>query len=190
MKAGRPKTATDAPAKQARPRFQKRDAAAQLAGADPDATATVSHGKLNKAGLPRRTRANNQSRRKEKTSLAGLLMKSSLLTVEDRAAVKHAHEHGLTPQDVAALVVFEVRLALRFFKQDVLAPKDLIVALNKAASQAAATAQLSAGSGALPARIEIAFSQGDLPSALDLPERQVNPRPAPGPTGDRLDVAG
>lgn len=161
---------------------------ATLAGADPDAAAVS--GSLNKAGQPRRTSSKLQPRRTEKRSLAGLLMRDARLSSEDRAAVKHAYEHGMTPQDVAALVVFEVRLALRFFKQDVLAPKDLIIALNKAASQAAATAQLSAGSGTLPSKIEIVFGHVDLPSAADMPERQVNLRPAPGPTGDRLDVAG
>lgn len=84
----------------------------------------------------------------------------------------------MTTTDLATLVCYEIRLARKFFENGELAAKDLIVALTKLSSQAAAVAQLSqAGAGNTATKLEITFAAPDGAAVQ-------------GPVGDVIDVEG
>ena len=90
-----------------------------------------------------------------------MLLADDRLKAADKKAIKQAASTGITTADVAALVAYELRLAQQFFAAGTLAPKDLIVALNKIGSQAAAAVQLGTpqgGSGM--SRLEVTFVDG------------------------------
>ena len=117
----------------------------------------------------KRTRANTQARQSHKRGFMGLLLADPRLDDADRKAIKNAAENGMTTADIAALVAYELRLAQKFHADQSLSSKDLIVALTKIASQAAAAAQLAAANTAqnLPSRLEVSFMQGGALATTD-----------------------
>ena len=203
MKRGRPSTGAGKPARRVRPDSQKADAAAVLNESDPDAAAQAQASGLNSKGRPRRSRSTKQPRQTPKRALLAAILAdiispavkdgppaAELLNESDRRAVRQAHVDGVTANDVAALVVYSVRVAHRLYERGELAGKDLVVAMNKATAHAAAAAQLASTQAAkdVPPAMEITFSMENLPTAVGMPNRDVVQRPDQGPLGDRIDV--
>lgn len=119
---------------------------------DPDAKKVRAERAAKKA--PRRKRTATAPRAR---GLLATLLRSTLLTDEDRKAVRAAHASGLTVQDLAALTVYELRLAHKLHTDGELPAKDLLVGINKAASHIAAVAQLAQGSPGGATSVTVTF---------------------------------
>lgn len=120
---------------------------------------------LNKEGRPRKSRNKTLPRQTPKNTLLSVLCRHPSLTADDITAIRGAHASGLTIGDLAAITVYELRLAQMFYDNGELAAKDLVVALQKTASHVAAAAQLTqenAGGG--PTKITVEFV-GDGPTS-------------------------
>lgn len=87
-----------------------------------------------------------------------VLLADPRLTDKDKKAIAQAHVNGVTIGDLAALTVYEIRLAQNFFAAGELAAKDLIVAIGKAASHVAAAAQLGQEQAPVGANILVTFN--------------------------------
>jgi hypothetical protein len=118
MRAGKPKLAADTPPKRGRPKSQASDA-----GALPK---------------PKLDASNNRA-------LLTAILRDERLTAEDRDTIQQAAREGINLADLAAMVSYELTLARRLYAEAALDAKDLMVALNKIASQVAAAAQLGVG---------------------------------------------
>lgn len=138
-----------------------------------------------------------RSGRRHTKGLVGLLLDDDRLTDNDRAAIRSAHQHGLTIQDVAAMVVYEVRLALvlhsRATAESGLDDTGLMIALGKANSRAAAVAQLAAtagGAALLPREVKVTMGDDVPPTAVGKAGHELATDARTGPTGHRMDVEG
>jgi F420-0:gamma-glutamyl ligase len=98
-------------------------------------------------GRTKRKSDPTKPRQSSKRALLGCILGDTRLTADDRKCISQAHRDGVTLQDLAALTVYQLRLAQTFFESGDLAGKDLIVALGKVTSAVAAAAQLGQGSG-------------------------------------------
>lgn len=118
-------------------------------------------------------------------SLLTVLLGDPRLDADDREAISDAHSSGLTVQDLSALTVYELRLAQILHAEGELASKDLIVALNKAATHVAAAAQLGASDQSTGADITVTFlavgGSSGRPEAAQL-------RPPDPVVGDTIDA--
>lgn len=179
MKSGRPKADPSKAPRRARPRSQKPD---QFGDPDPNGVAVPAANAAQGVTPPirkTRTRSNQQPRQKTKRGFAGLLLDDPRLDDNDRAAIRGAAENPLTPADLAVLVCYEIRLARKFYDSGDLAAKDLVVALTKLSSQAAAVAQLSqSAGGSAVGKLEITFASPD------------GGQDVASPQGDIIDVEG
>ena len=167
MRSGRPKaSATKAPRRTAKSNDMK---AAALN--DPDL-------KPSKKKAPR-------SRTKTKRSLMAVINRDSRLSKYDKACISQAHADGFTVQDLAALTVYELRLAQLLFDDDKLAAKDLIIAINKAASHVAAATQIATAAPGGGANITVTFTAAG--PASHRPEAAATGVPDPV-VGDIIDA--
>jgi hypothetical protein len=188
MKRGRPKTKTP---KRAYRNRRNADDAMTANEADPDARAER---RFSNKGRPVALPDSRAPRRTPKRALLAAVAMAvndpkagDILSAADRKLITQASADGITVADVAALVVYKMRLATRLYERGELAGKDLLLALDRGTSQAAAVAQLAAASPSLPPRIEVVLSMDALPKAVP---RLELVRPLPGLNGDILDVAG
>lgn len=160
MKSGRPKNDPTQPPRKARPESQAPDALSGMRQAPA----------LAQPNGPRR------ARKKAKRALLSAILADTNLTDEDRKSIAQASEEGVTIADLSALVLYEIKCVQRFHASGDLAAKDMVVGLNKIASQVAAATQLLAtASGSGVGKLEITFS---------------NESKSDSPTGDRVDVEG
>ena len=159
MRTGRPKSPNDKPARQSR----ARNAAAsdnQRSGAQKASAAS--------------------------STLLDTLANDPRLSPDDRAAVRAAHEHGIELTDLAALTVYEIRLARAMLEADELTPREFMVALNKAGSHVAAAAQLGQAQKPATSNVLVSFS-GTGPSS----EREDAGRvPVDPQVGDLIETEG
>ncbi len=86
-------------------------------------------------------------RRKPAKGLLAAIMADPRMTTTDKRRIREASEQGLTVGEVAALSVYELRLAQRLHEAGELSAKDFVIAVNKSATHAAAAVQLAAGEG-------------------------------------------
>jgi hypothetical protein len=196
MRQGRP-SAPGKPSKRGGPASQTQDRFSGLVDAlggsadpdDPESDPGVTPSPdLTRKGIPRRKPDPSKPRTCHKRSFVGMLLAEDRLTKDDKAAIKEAHTAGITVQDVAALVAYEIRLARNFFANGELAAKDLIVCLNKAASQAAAAAQLAqTGTVGMPTRIEVSLTGATPVATATHPDRPDRADPDPQ-IGDLIDA--
>lgn len=154
MRSGKPKTSATAPARQT---ARNNDTATM--GAIP--------------GKPTRKARRTLPRK----SLLAVICRDPRLTKADKTSIMDAYENGLTVQDLAALTVYELRLALQFYDDAELSAKDLIIGINKAASHVAASAQLATAAPGTSADITITFAGSGLSS--DRPEAAAPGTPDP-----------
>lgn len=114
-----------------------------------------------------------------------MLLADPRLTITDKMAISQAHVGGVTIADLAALTVYEIRLAQAFYAIGELAAKDLVVAIGKAASHVAAAAQLGQEHAPQGAAISITF-EGDGPTSA----RRDGPTSTPpnAQVGDIIDA--
>jgi hypothetical protein len=180
MKRGRPAKSQDKPARQSRTRSAKRDGSALARGADPDSQTKTSA----KKSAPRKGLL---------ALLAGQWLSSAgtdLLKAADRTAIRAAFDEDITVQHLAAIVSLELTLARRLHAAGEIDGKDLIVAIGKASTHAAAVAQLAVtkASQQLPSKLVVEFSVDGAPSAADIPGRERVARAPVGDCGDPLDV--
>lgn len=167
MRSGRPKSDQTQPARQSRARSNSTAAAGLATAGDTDTSDTTT-----KAGRPRKSSDPTAPRATRKRSLLSAITADPRLTTADKKKITEAHEDGLTVQDLAALCVYELRLAQRLFEAGELAAKDVVVAIGKMTSHVAAAAQLGAAvGGSSGASISITFDAGSAPSS-DRPEGQ------------------
>jgi hypothetical protein len=211
MKRGRPKSAPTDVSGRGRAQSQRDDLTETLIAAveaqTSDKTAT---GKGKKKAAAPRTRAHNQPRQTSRRSLMAALAKklpgvatydakgdlilgavADLLNADDRKLVGQAHQDGITVSDVAALVVYKNLVAMRLYERGELSGKDLIVALDKSTSQAAAAAQLAVGvaNKNLPSEVKISMDNKGCAKA-DIPADVTVQRGEHTVTGDTLAVEG
>jgi hypothetical protein len=137
-------------------------------------TLGVTDPEAKKARAERASSATTRRKRKAATprarGLLASLLQSTLLSDDDRRAVRAAHSTGLTLQDLAALTVYELRLAHKLYAMQELPAKDFLVGINKASSHIAAVAQLAQASPGGATSVTVTFA-------------------APGQTSDRPEAA-
>ena len=125
-----------------------------------------------------------QPRKTHKLSLEGAILSDPNLSPADKKAIILAGKNGVTVGDLSMLVVYELKVAQRFFDANRLEAKDFIVAMNKIASQVAAAAQLGVSQQAgIPSKINVTFTS-DSPDIVP----GARERPAPGACGDEVEV--
>jgi hypothetical protein len=112
---------------------------------------------------PRNASSSGQRTGKIKTdaiasSLLSTLIDDPRLTPSDRMAIQSAHSNGIELTDLAALTVYEIRLARAMLEAGELTPREFMVALNKSGSHVAAAAQLGQTSKPTTSNVVIAFS--------------------------------
>jgi len=139
-----------------------------------------------KTGVAKRKSDPTGPRATAKKGLLGVLLSDPRLEANDRKSIQEAHAVGVTVQDLAALTVYEIRLAQACFASKELAAKDLIVAIGKAARHVAAAAQLGQAQAPTGANITITFN-GTGPTATH-PDA-VAPQHDPD-VGDIIDTEG
>ena len=163
MRGGRPTTKTKAAAKAApENQLADRTRAARLAKSPKSAVAPPS---------------------RRKSTLLKILLNDAALSAADKKVIRAAARGTIDAGDLAAMVAYQVIFTRRAYEAEELTAKDAIVSLNKAASQMQAAIQLSEGDAAGATSIAVSFTLDGLPSA-----DHGKARPAPGPTGDLIDV--
>ena len=115
------------------------------------------------------------------------ILKDPALGPEDRRLIRSAGVNGLTAADIAALVVYQVRLAQKWGRlgnTNRLEAKAVMVALAKAGTLAGAAVQLAQDdSGDIPKNLDVHIVDGDV-----VPDRGDKPLPAPEVIGDIIEV--
>ncbi len=99
-----------------------------------------------------------QPRQSHKRALMSAILNDPRLTAADKRSIKEAHNDGLSVQDLAALTLYELKLAHALYASGELAAKDLVVAINKLSSHVVACAQLAQTSTAGVASVSVTFS--------------------------------
>ena len=178
MLAGRRKSSTKSPAK----RLARNADTSTAALTDPDVAREA--GRDTPTPKVKRTVRNPAERRR---GLLRAIMQNKLLTRADQQAIQQAHDEPLTPGDLAAVVVFELKLAERLYELGELDAKGLMIAVNKVASHAAASVQLGSDGGGGGANITITFDGAGPTSVRDEIQSHAPPDPV---VGDIIDTDG
>jgi len=135
-----------------------------------------------------KTKKTRPPRRTPKRSLLACILGDPRLTAADKRRIKEAHQDGLTVEDLAALTVYELRLAQRLYEADALSAKDLMIAINKCSSHVAACTQLGAANPSGGANITVTFETASAVTSAR-PEAKNHGDPDPV-VGDLIDAEG
>lgn len=139
---------------------------------------------LAKSGRPRKSSDKTLARRSSKGSLVSALIADPRLSDEDRRVIQHAVKNPFTLDDLSALIAYEIRMARVFLENGTLAPKDYVIAMNKAAQHMTSVTQLAQGDGtARPTSIAVQVNLGESPEG-----RRANVVPSDPVVGDIVDV--
>jgi hypothetical protein len=174
-----------------RPRSNKNQRAKQGARNANTATAALTDPDVaREAGRapPKPKRKSPRKKAERRHGLLRAIMTNKLLTLADRQAIQQAHDEPVTPELLAALVAFELKLAERLYLAGELDAKALMVAVNKVTSHAAASVQLSTGAGGSGgANVVVTFTDTGPTSVRP----EIKNHTPPDPTvGDIIDTDG
>jgi hypothetical protein len=144
----------------------------------------------------RQSRARNNADTNERTgaktvaaasvTLLDTLANDVRLSADDRVAIRTAAERGIELTDLAALTVYEIRLARAMLERDELTAREFMVALNKAGSHVAAAAQLGQSQKPSVSSVSVTFT-GTGPTS----EREGMRRsPTDAEVGDLIETEG
>ncbi len=177
MLGGRPKTSSNSPA-----RTLARNAdTATAALTDPDVAREAGREPPKPKRKPKRKPA------ERRRGLMRAIMTNKLLTAADKQAIQQAHDDPVTAQDLAALVVYELKLAERLHARGDLDAKSLMIAINKVTSHAAASVQLGEASAGGGAAVTVTFKNSGPTSTRAEVKHHAPPDPI---VGDIIDTDG
>ena len=130
-----------------------------------------------------RKRAKSKGRVASRSSLLKAILRDPRLSETDRRLIRKGFRDRLSVADMSAMINYQILFALSAYQRGELTAKDVVVAMNKCASQLGASVQLSGNDDNAAASIAVAFELEGLPEATG-----AAPRPSPGATGDLIDV--